>query len=263
MCRYSILRRPYYILVLVLLLITYYTLFTGPPPLNNFRVLKKYPVATSSSSSSSTTEDLTQQQPIEEEEQQHCQLPELDLNDPEILNLMEKEILEPLDCTKKYPLLFNSSVEPYSRLYPAGLVDDLPVKSCCYRQINLPEKEEGDVNKLDLKSAFSEKCISVDLAGETRIPAEFEFISVECVFKENYGNSSKAKIVDMHAFVRFKKKMNSRKGRGRGDDKLNVVILGMDSVSRLSMMRNMPETLDYLRNTMKAVDMEGFNKIGG
>jgi len=42
----------------------------------------------------------------------------------------------------------------------------------------------------------------------------------------------------------------------------HVLILGFDSVSRMSMYRNMPQTLDFLINTLGVVQLEGYNIVG-
>lgn len=40
------------------------------------------------------------------------------------------------------------------------------------------------------------------------------------------------------------------------------MIIGLDSVSRLNLYRQMPKTLAYLQNDMEAIEYFGFNKIG-
>lgn len=59
----------------------------------------------------------------------------------------------------------------------------------------------------------------------------------------------------MHAIASKKspKKLND-------NPKLNIVIVGIDSVSRLSLRRTMPSTLDYLKKN-NWIEMNGYNKI--
>ena len=44
--------------------------------------------------------------------------------------------------------------------------------------------------------------------------------------------------------------------------KLNVLIIVNDGVSRLNMERHMPTTLNYLKSTLNAIDLQGYTKIG-
>ncbi|XP_052852790.1 uncharacterized protein LOC128262525 [Drosophila gunungcola] len=43
---------------------------------------------------------------------------------------------------------------------------------------------------------------------------------------------------------------------------ISVMILGLDSVSHLNLLRQMPKTVQYMRNNMSQVEFWGFNKIG-
>lgn len=45
-------------------------------------------------------------------------------------------------------------------------------------------------------------------------------------------------------------------------DRLSVLILTVDSVSRVNVHRHMPRTAEYLTNEMRAVEMFGYNKLG-
>ncbi|KAK7076302.1 hypothetical protein SK128_003802 [Halocaridina rubra] len=46
------------------------------------------------------------------------------------------------------------------------------------------------------------------------------------------------------------------------NDNLSVIIFGTDSASRLNMRRHLPKTYQYLVDTLGAVDLTGFNKVG-
>ncbi|XP_059169917.1 uncharacterized protein LOC131951603, partial [Physella acuta] len=43
---------------------------------------------------------------------------------------------------------------------------------------------------------------------------------------------------------------------------LSVALLGFDSMSRMSWLRRMPKTREYLVNTLKAIELEGYNILG-
>uniref|UniRef100_T1IKA7 Uncharacterized protein n=1 Tax=Strigamia maritima TaxID=126957 RepID=T1IKA7_STRMM len=44
-------------------------------------------------------------------------------------------------------------------------------------------------------------------------------------------------------------------------ERLSVTFLGVDSISRLNMLRQMPKTFNYLRDVMDAIDLQGFTKV--
>jgi len=43
----------------------------------------------------------------------------------------------------------------------------------------------------------------------------------------------------------------------------NVVIFGMDSVSRLNLIRVMPQSYQYIKRNLHAISLTGYNKVGG
>jgi len=44
---------------------------------------------------------------------------------------------------------------------------------------------------------------------------------------------------------------------------LNVIILGFASTSRLHFIRSMPRSYKYLKKSLNAISMLGYNKVGG
>lgn len=57
-------------------------------------------------------------------------------------------------------------------------------------------------------------------------------------------------------------KRNIRNKNFKGlKNKINVIIFGTDSVSRLNFMRSQPETHRYLTKELKAFDFKGYNKV--
>jgi len=44
--------------------------------------------------------------------------------------------------------------------------------------------------------------------------------------------------------------------------KLNIIMFGFDSVSRMTWMRNLPKSYEYLVNKLGAVVMKGYNVVG-
>ena len=55
--------------------------------------------------------------------------------------------------------------------------------------------------------------------------------------------------------------MQNKGGKNAHPDMLNVILIGIDSVSRLNMIRHMPNTYEYLTRELEAIDFRGYNKV--
>ncbi|XP_003742251.2 uncharacterized protein LOC100904315 [Galendromus occidentalis] len=99
--------------------------------------------------------------------------------------------------------------------------------------------------------------------GATRafVPGDcppYEYLWIECILeKQNIRNYSQPLLLPV---VKPAKK-NIRRNNLRRKP-LNVLVLGMDSVSRLNAHRQFPETLKFLQTKKNLVELFGFNKIG-
>lgn len=204
-----------------------------------------------------------------------CHIPKLEPFDPSILPLVSL-LPKPLDCQRNpefLPILFNSSVEPYPHLLPVVAVHvfkDHKIKRCFYQNlmIILPEKSES--NSSSSHQLLDKTNFPVSFEGPTKIPEDHQFIVVTCVKTERFKAKNEGEaaylydvdnVVDMHAFVH--KKPHDSDSKSNDLEKLNVIILGIDSVSRMDFLRNMPRTYSYLMDKLNAVEMKGYNKIGG
>ncbi|XP_042893920.1 uncharacterized protein LOC122267820 isoform X2 [Penaeus japonicus] len=58
-----------------------------------------------------------------------------------------------------------------------------------------------------------------------------------------------------------KRKLFQEKYGGQRGDMLSVLIMGIDSVSRANMRRNMPKTFHFLKDELGALDFQAFNKV--
>lgn len=65
----------------------------------------------------------------------------------------------------------------------------------------------------------------------------------------------------MHAFIPEKPEIQSRPNQA--ESKVNVVIFGIDAVSRMNFLRTMPKSYEFLTKTLGAVDLSGYNKVAG
>ena len=96
------------------------------------------------------------------------------------------------------------------------------------------------------------------------IEVSHDFVKVTC-----YDLEDRSVYVNFHAFIQPNKsashELRSLFLQHAVTDKitepLNVVMLGMDSVSRLSFMRQMVKTRRFLEEKLGAIDMMGYNKV--
>ncbi|KAK6172782.1 hypothetical protein SNE40_016374 [Patella caerulea] len=91
-----------------------------------------------------------------------------------------------------------------------------------------------------------------------------QFVRVKC-----YDKSHSVIYSNYHAFILPQpirlQKLNNRFSKHKEENKpretLNVLMIGVDSVSRLNHIRNMPKTRDYLLRHLDAIELQGYNKV--
>lgn len=91
---------------------------------------------------------------------------------------------------------------------------------------------------------------------ETILPPRAEYIYVECASRKR---RKKLFYRNIHSMV-IEKQTKPPK-RAADPVKYSVLLFGIDSISRLNMIRTMPKTVEYLKNK-QWFEMEGYNKIG-
>ncbi|RZC39846.1 DUF229 domain containing protein [Asbolus verrucosus] len=174
-----------------------------------------------------------------------CRIPYMDPFDHTVKKFIHKE-KRPLCNNGTLPLvdsnltsifIVNSSLANYTH-------QDINALRCCYLPFYRaePSGSEGDD-----KVTFATECVAFN--GSADITEEF--IKVTCdVEKTNV-------YTDFFSFVPIKsteRKVFERKP-------LNVLIVGLDAVSRVNFHRQMPMTVEYLKNIM-AIELLGYNKVG-
>lgn len=199
-----------------------------------------------------------------------CELPILQPFGQDIMHIFYED-LKPLQCeNEQFPLVFNSSVEPYPRLFPVKSVPEIRathgIASCCMRRINgfVGGSGSGNVD-------YGKKCLPLSLEKETKVAMDWDFLVIECEFlwtREQKGEILVAgaggktrRRVDVHSFIRPGELRNGSKRRTKTITP-NVLVLGIDSVSRLSFRRTFPETHDFLVKNLAAVEFKGYHKVG-
>lgn len=138
-------------------------------------------------------------------------------------------------------------------------------KDCCYKQVTRSEDNDYDLvysdNCIDIDDDDDNDDDSDDADGENisrGLKAPAELIQVKCS-KFNYTN--------VHSFV-IHDKVEEEASRLVADRKLNrdqyynVVMLGVDTMSRLNGLRQLNKTLSLLRDKYKILEFTGYNKVG-
>ncbi|VVC99870.1 unnamed protein product [Leptidea sinapis] len=123
--------------------------------------------------------------------------------------------------------------------------------TCCYKSFYRPVSV-ADVfaDDVDERVAYSDCFEFVD-----SIEISDEFVKVSCVYEF---------IIFYEQFFAFTPKKYPQTNDGgdeRNNPKFNVIMMGIDAVSRLNFHRTMPKTLAYLKKK-EAIELYGYNKVG-
>lgn len=163
---------------------------------------------------------------------------------PEPIICTNSTLPEPLFESNFTSLYMNTSVLQHYQ------VDDVKELFCCYTEF---VRVEPDDSKRDGKVVYNDSCIELD-GIFTNI--ESEFIRVTCT-----KLSSNEKIYeDYFSFVPIQN--NGLIIENSTNSRPNILIVGVDAVSRVNMHRQLPQTYSYLSDQLDAFELLGYNKIG-
>ncbi|KAM7356133.1 uncharacterized protein ACRADG_001971 isoform 2-T5 [Cochliomyia hominivorax] len=190
---------------------------------------------------------------------EYCKMPNLDPYLPEVMKNFRREkykpckLLSPLTrvdfnrTTKRYTLSVDQDVIlSYSK---TGKVD------CCYQSI----VRNGTAERADRDVSLSE-CMS--FVDRTSLSPTIDNILVRC------RSNNRQVYINGYPLMPERKEIRQRLDTWRKyDEQLkrketppSVLMLGIDSISRLNLVRAMPKTAKYLYNN-EWFEMSGFNKI--
>lgn len=104
-------------------------------------------------------------------------------------------------------------------------------------------------------------CKKVD--GTHTLTPDEDFIIVTCKGFRKFFKWAPSSVVyqDAHAIIQPKKSVEKKLANNSNGTKLSVLLMGIDSISRLNLIRGMPETYNHLESS-GWLEMRGFNKIG-
>ncbi|XP_068151114.1 uncharacterized protein [Drosophila tropicalis] len=197
-----------------------------------------------------------------------CRMPYFKIIDNNVDQFMFKP--KPYSCPKSLikasddtPGELHLNMQP-NELLSYYNVSDITKISCKYMEIR---RETDSTNEFLPQVPFK-------LEEIMRLPSNLEFIQVEC-----YDAAAHRIYVDYHFFGvdKNESKVTARAGKNYETMRLNesdpirktdqqeglsIMILGIDSVSHLNFLRQMPKTSTYIKKHLPHVEFWGFNKVG-
>lgn len=192
-----------------------------------------------------------------------CNILDFPLLHPDIVKYTFKEVPE-LVCSNTPPLTEDSGLTltlREDRIADYGLTNTS--LSCHYRGILRVQQDPNNYN-MDCDRKFRLKEEIPISSRETHI--DEDAILVTCRKRDT---QEKPVYQNVHFFIQPRRAQKKRehlqaerttKG-DRPEEKLSVVILGTDSVSRANLERHMPKTYDYLTNRLNSISLKGLTKI--
>ncbi|KAK0171104.1 hypothetical protein PV328_008865 [Microctonus aethiopoides] len=135
---------------------------------------------------------------------------------------------------------------------------------CCWSSIVRPEPQKPPKENWDSKISSSH---CEDFENRVQLPLNAEIIMVLCRASEK-SKKRKAKVLyeNIHSIIN-PNKINTRQNNTEpinnldNHKKMSILLLGVDSVSRLNFIRSLPRTEKYMRET-GWFSLNGYNKMG-
>uniref|UniRef100_T1GQV0 Uncharacterized protein n=1 Tax=Megaselia scalaris TaxID=36166 RepID=T1GQV0_MEGSC len=167
-----------------------------------------------------------------------CKIRRLDPFDPDIMKTVKIKPYEPCLPYEEYTRI---SFEPLSKKYTLSVKDDFKNLNCSYQKF-FKYGDYGEYVSYESPIFFNK---NID------IPETIDQIYVTCRenFREIYKNA--------YALMHYKKTP-----KPKVSDPISVVIVGIDSISRSSLIRNMPKTWNYIKSSKHWYHFNGYNRVG-
>ncbi|XP_053954630.1 uncharacterized protein LOC128860872 isoform X3 [Anastrepha ludens] len=187
-----------------------------------------------------------------------CRIPDVDVHAPDIMQHFKREKYKP--CSNKKPLttvVFNLTSQEY-----VLQVEESEIKSfsksgrinCCYQTII----RNGTGAKADEDYRLG-KC--VPFKRKVSLPPSIHSILVQCDSKKRNVYKNGHPLINEQPDVRERLKTWKEKDAKRGRTKPpSVLMIGIDSISRVNLIRAMPKTAQHLYDN-EWFELSGYNKI--
>ncbi|XP_051166992.1 uncharacterized protein LOC127285172 [Leptopilina boulardi] len=176
-----------------------------------------------------------------------CHIPAMDPHDSAIKKYIE--IAKPIKCNNENYLSLiesNNTAIFINNKSKERFYNETEFADCCWQTFWRTENEDNSYTHELECHKFQD---SVNITEE--------FIKVKC------SKNNKTIYRDYHAFLPKKPNIMERieKRKKSHSELLSLLIIGIDSVSRLNFHRMMPKTVKTLQN-LNALEMFGYNKVG-
>lgn len=126
-------------------------------------------------------------------------------------------------------------------------ISDHKTFTCCYKSFIRPvQVDDITSSSIDNRVKYRE-CKNFS----DGITVTDEFVRISCGHDE----------VVFDTFLLFAREKKIRNGNQNKKLSYNILMMGIDAVSRLNLHRTMPKTVDYLKN-LGAIELLGYNKVG-
>ncbi|CAG7829709.1 unnamed protein product [Allacma fusca] len=198
-----------------------------------------------------------------------CEIVEMDPFHPSVIPFLENKSLgicrPSLITIRNEGLAYNENHSSYHR------------SNCCYSEIHRVSQDPKNYTKIqaDRSIRISPTCTPISKSSaSTTIPSS-DFVQISC--EENYPDkiiktmdflaipgSPEGHSKETNSKVAYWKDRLQKSGSERGvwaQKPPNVLILGLDSVSRLNMIRSLPKLKNFLEAN-DFVEMKGYTKVG-
>ncbi|KAL3278183.1 hypothetical protein HHI36_013522 [Cryptolaemus montrouzieri] len=173
-----------------------------------------------------------------------CKIPELPITSDTIRKYFKYES-ETIHCNKDKPALVESNLTSLFILensFESYNISNKSLLNCCYKELKriIPDGQP------DKQYAFGSICFQFEYS----IAVNEEFVFVKC----DYSNQEIYN--DVFAFI----PMKSNISRDSEQEKLNVLVIGIDGISRINFHRQMPKFVSTLKD-LEFQEFLGYNKI--
>ncbi|XP_031636443.1 uncharacterized protein LOC116349218 isoform X2 [Contarinia nasturtii] len=184
----------------------------------------------------------------------NCQIPAIDPLAADVMKLFRREKYEACSTTQavtRIEMNWTTSEAMLIYDYKPKWYSSFLESTCCYSEIirTGSGKKADEQFKLSSCTKFNKSFL---------LPSALEFIFVKC---ESMGRTV---YKNAHAIIRersnIRKRLNNFKEKSKNNRPLSVLMLSIDSVSRLNLIRAMPKTAQHLYDT-GWFELQGYNKI--
>ncbi|XP_065199485.1 uncharacterized protein LOC135831139 [Planococcus citri] len=187
-----------------------------------------------------------------------CRIPNVDPYHESIQKFVKA--WKPLVCSKQKPLtkvIYDATSRTHTIKVDQKALHDywVPIRDvqCCYWVLSRDEIRSRHNDSDDDRVSISK---SICYGQETVLPPQAEYIYVECTSR---NKRKKLSYKNIHSMVI--EKQTSPPKQATDPIKYSVLFFGIDSISRLNLIRTMPKTVQYLKEK-QWLQLEGYNKIG-